>query len=429
VPKVTKIVWKNKDGAVSPAYQVRYKDRSGARRAKQFRKKRDAEEFANRISLEVQAGNHVHDRDTITVAEAAEDWLTACETGRDGKLPLERHSVRNYRSVIALHILPFLGGMKLSKLTPAHIRQLRDIDLLQGGRSRSMTARALKYLSSICNYAIVCEILGANPCRGITVEKSARHQEELKIPSKDQARRILERAAEWVQSPPRCHAHRNGVLVPVHARLSRNRCLMFYTMLRMLIGTGLRLGEARGAPRADLDLDKAMYFVRQRADEKNKIGPPKSAAGRRSIELAPGLVEDLRNWLAVASKSELIFGTSEGRPEGAQNLYKRYWLPLLVETGLARKVEENGRTRHEAEFSIHDLRHFHASVMIEAGIPIKELQVHMGHASIQITMDTYGHLFSDADAMARRRRLIASAEDNLLAPVKLIPSAQPKIST
>jgi integrase len=190
----------------------------------------------------------------------------------------------------------------------------------------------------------------------------------------------------------------------------------------------VRLSEARGATTAALNLDRQIYRLTQRADERNKIGPVKSGSGRRELELSEGLCTDLRAWLAVKPDGKLLFGNGQDRPEGMQNIYKRFWLPLLVECGLAVQTkDENGRKRHDAQFGIHDLRHFHASLMIEQGMQPKQLQEHMGHSSIQVTMDTYGHLFRDDDARARRRALIVDADAALLDAPK--PITQSKTAT
>lgn len=108
---------------------------------------------------------------------------------------------------------------------------------------------------------------------------------------------------------------------------------------------------------------------------------------------------------------DLLFGNGQGNAEGATNIYKRFWLPLLVECGLATQVKTaGGGIEHQTRFSIHDLRHFHASLMIEAGMQARQLMEHMGHSSIGVTMDVYGHLFKDDVAKARRRALVFETE-------------------
>jgi integrase len=417
MPSPRKVSWINKDGSTSIAWQVRYKDRAGRRRAKQFETRKQASEFGDTVTSAIRDGKFVPDRDTVTIAEAAERWLAACRRGRNGRDPVEAHTLRVYELLVRLHIVPFMGGLKLTALTPARVKAFRDQDLLEGGRSRPMVKKVLGALSSICREAVADELMGVNPCDGIQLVTAARHKQRVVIPSKADVQVIVARAQRWTLDPPRAEARRGGRMVPVQPRISADRALWFYTMLRFIVSTGVRLSEARGAAIADLDLDARVYRVTQRADERSKIGPVKSGAGDRELELSEGLCADLRRWLALRPESDLLFPNDAGRPEMAQNIYRRFWLPLLVECGLATRTGGAGAAvAHETELGVHDLRHFHASLMIESGMAAKPLQEHMGHASIQVTMDVYGHLFQDEDARARRRALIVGADDALLLP-------------
>ena len=404
MPKPRKIEWTNADGTPSSRWQVRYRDQAGRRRAKQFARKKEATDFADTIVAAVRAGTHVPDRDTVTVAAAAAAWLAACQSGRDGREPVEPTTLRQYDQHARLHIVPVLGGMRLAQLTPQRVRVFRDEDLLQGGRSRAMTKKVLISLSAICAEARARGQLVGNPCEGVTITRSGRQKHQVVIPTKDEVRLVLARAEAWIGE--------SGV----GRRLSRHQALWFHALLLFIVSTGVRLSEARGAACADLDREGAMYRVRGRADDRGRIGPPKSASGHRALELSDRLGAVLTRWLAVAPRGPHVFPNGQGGVESMQTIYRRYWLPLLLECGLARVVakEQGGGHQHETAFSIHDLRHFHASLQIEAGMQAKELQAHMGHASIQMTMDVYGHLFDDDGAAARRRAIVVGAVDMLL---------------
>jgi integrase len=188
-----------------------------------------------------------------------------------------------------------------------------------------------------------------------------------------------------------------------------------YSLISFLIGTGCRASEARGAPRKGLDLDAKTYRVFQRADASGKIGPPKSAAGVRTIRLSDRTVSDLREFLKEFPDGVLLFGNGKGKPESLSNIRARYWLPLLKACDLERLAQaddivdpddvEEGRA-----FGLHPLRHFRASVLRDAGLDLKEVSHALGHSSIQVTQDIYGHLFEDDEAIARQLAKINSAE-------------------
>ncbi len=111
----------------------------------------------------------------------------------------------------------------------------------------------------------------------------------------------------------------------------------------------------------------------------------------------------LRAWKLACPPTllRLVFPTENGSIHGTENIHKQCWRPLLRVLGLVAVVEG----REEPKYRLHDLRHAAASLFIEDGWTPKKVQVVLGHSSIQVTFDTYGHLFKssedDARAMAR----------------------------
>ena len=164
----------------------------------------------------------------------------------------------------------------------------------------------------------------------------------------------------------------------------------------------------RGLRWADVDLKAGELHVRQRADRYNAIGPPKSAASERSTPLLPMVVNALREWKLACPKSELdlVFPTRRGRVDSLANIVKRGWMPVQIAAGV---VTPSGKAKYSG---LHTLRHFFASWCInrraDGGLelPLKVAQDRLGHASIQITADTYGHLFPRMDDSAE----LAAAE-------------------
>jgi integrase len=131
-----------------------------------------------------------------------------------------------------------------------------------------------------------------------------------------------------------------------------------------------------------VDLDKGELRITRRVDVYGEVDAPKSTAGIRTVPLSAQLISALRA-LKVRSRfsgpGDLIFANQRGGHIGHDNLIKRQFLPLFTE-GVKR-------------FNWHALRHFAVSTWIEAGLTPKTVQTFAGHASLQITMDRYGHLF------------------------------------
>jgi integrase len=168
------------------------------------------------------------------------------------------------------------------------------------------------------------------------------------------------------------------------------------------IFTGMRLSELRGLTWGDVDLDAGIIHVRRRADQWNKSGPTKSKAGMRDIPLAPIVINTLRQWRLACPPSVLglVFPSPQGTIPRMSTCHER-WRVLLRRCALP-------------HYGFHMLRHAAASLFIKhlKWTP-KRLQAVMGHASINMTFDRYGHLFEDVTAdredMAKIEAAVRSA--------------------
>jgi integrase len=152
--------------------------------------------------------------------------------------------------------------------------------------------------------------------------------------------------------------------------------------------TGMRASELRGLTWDDVDFKRGVIHVRQRANLWGEIGAPKSAAGAREIPMSPMVVNALKEWRLACPKgvAGLVFPNGRGNVENHANIANRCFYALQIEAGM---VGADGR----AKYGLHTLRHFFASWAIERGFSPKRLQALLGHSSIQMTFDIYGHWF------------------------------------
>jgi integrase len=173
----------------------------------------------------------------------------------------------------------------------------------------------------------------------------------------------------------------------------------------------LRASEIRGLRWTDIDLKSGELHVRQRADRYNTIGPPKSAAGTRTIPLGPDVVTGLKVWKLACPKGglDLVFPTQAGSVMYHKNMLES--LALVMKA--AGVVTRSGNPK----YGLHAFRHFFASWCInrrtDGGreLPAKVVQGLLGHSSIVMTLDIYGHLFPRGDDRAE----LAAATSALLA--------------
>jgi len=230
--------------------------------------------------------------------------------------------------------------------------------------SKAMTKKVLASLRSILTHAQSRGWIEHNYARDVKLPRSRRHEEEKVIPTKAEIKLLLTKV-------PAKHKH----------------------IMVTLIFTGMRSSELRGLTWNNVDLEKGIIRIRQRADRWNEMGAPKSRAGRRDIPMTPMVRKTLTEWQKVCPKGplKLVFPNGKGNPEGHANLYHRVFKPLMVDCGI---VSGEGKPR----FSIHCLRHAAASLFIEQRWPPKKIQAVLGHSSINMTFDVYGHLFQDTEA-------------------------------
>jgi integrase len=376
---VRKRTWQNDDGSQGQSWVVAYTDQGGSRRLKSFDRRRDADAFHATVGVDVRQGLHIPDSQSILVAEAARLWLESAAT-------LERSTREQYHQHADLHIVPLLGTMKLSQLTVPAARAFED--KLASDRSPAMVRKILTSLGSILADAQERGLVAQNVVRGLRVRRRRR--------GTDAGRHLNSKlkAGVTIPTPDEIRALIGALNTHSGSIFSKYR-----PFLLTAIFTGLRASELRGLPWSNVDLKRGELHVRQRADRYNKIGPPKSDAGERAVPLTPMLINVLRAWKLACPKSDLdlAFPNSRGHVENRDNIVNRGWVPAQLAAGI---VNKNGKAKYHG---LHALRHFYASWCInrekDGGLelPPKMVQERMGHASITMTMDVYGHLFPRKD--------------------------------
>lgn len=387
---VRKRTWTTK-GVERSAWVVNYVDGQGVRRLKTFKLKKDADEFAKRSGVEVMDGVHVADSASVTVVEAGKLWLQA--RARAGR---EQTTIDQYRQHLHLHIVPFIGNEKLTSLSPPTMRKFED-DLLDSGRSPAMVRKVMVSLGSLLSDAQERGKVARNVVRDMRGRRGTSD------------RRAEKRAKGKL---------RFGTDIPTPVEIKAIVGALegrWRPLLLTAIFTGLRASELRGLTWANVDLAKRQIHVRERADRFAVIGKPKSEAGERDVPLPPIVVNTLREWKLAGTKSKagLVFPNLRGDPQALQPIVRDGFHAAQVRAGV---VTGEGDAAVAKYSGLHALRHFYASWSINRredgglGLPPKVVQERLGHASITMTMDVYGHLFPKGDDGAE----LAAAEASLL---------------
>lgn len=379
-------------GQERTAWVVDYFDQDGKRRLKTFERKKEADDYQGQVKHEVRHGIHTADSASLTLGQAADLWLDDCRAEK-----LERSTVNQRRQHIDLHIKPFLGSTKLSRLTSPMVRAFLN-DLRDGGRSEAMRRKVFTNLKTILSFA---------QDTGLVAQNVARTGRRQKRKTRDEARNMDEGADMPTKAELR--AIINGATDP------------WRPLLITAIFTGMRASELRGLKWENVDLEAGAIRVRERVDAWGVFGSPKSEAGVRDIPLAPLVVNTLRRWredqlqrradreAAAKEKGrsappvplrDLVFPNGAGNAENHANIWKRGFAPLQVELGVTVDTgarDKDGKPILKPKYGLHALRHAAASLFIEQGWTPKHVQTVMGHASIAMTYDLYGKLFKDPE--------------------------------
>lgn len=289
--------------------------------------------------------------------------------------------------------MPFIGKVKLAKLNVPFVRDFAD-KLRSDGRSPTMVKYVIRSLGSLLADAQERGLIIRNPVHELRSRRRHKHASEhhdrrgsklkigIDIPTPDEIKCILQVVT------------------------ARDRVFLLTDIF-----TGLRASEMRGLPwKGGIDFKKGELHVIQRADRFGQIGKPKTEAAERTIPLPSPVVSALREWKLACPKGllDLVFPDGNGNVEYLVYIVQCIFWPAQIAAGVTGKtVNDKGEPAIGPKYTgLHSLRHFYASWCINRKVdgglelPPKVVQQRMGHSSIVVTMDTYGHLFPRADDSA-----------------------------
>ena len=359
------------DGKSGPIYKVHYKEPlTGKRRAKSFRRQKDAQHFRDNVPKT----EYLHDADTVTVSEAAEKWLQVCEDiGRRGREPIEKSTLRPYKRH-ARYITEIIGNVKLNQIDAFACERFKN-SLLERF-SRPYAKKILTSFKGLLSEARTQGWLRGDPAENVRIMLSERKQpQHEEWPSLGEISRILKRVDQKADDKN------------LQLRKSWQRYRVF---VYVSVFSGMRPGEVLGLPWRNVLFAENAIKVDQDLNEDGTIGRPKSKHSYRTIPMGDDVMAILKAWKELCPKSELdlVFPNWQGNPESLQNVYRRCWYTLQTELGF---IDAEGKPK----YPLKDLRHVRASLEIDRQANPKEIKKLMGHSTIKITYDVYGHLFKD----------------------------------
>lgn len=369
---IRKREWRTPKGALRRAWMVDYQDKLGKRRSKQFPSKEEAAKWLRSAEFESAQDS---DNSKKTFGDAVAAWLDRGES--EG---LERSTMENYRWITDNYLLPSLAKVPLAKLDQSMLVQLRLAII--SAKSSELARRVMHTAKMILRYAMNTDVIKKSPAAKIKTAVSARHKRQPNIPSREELRMIL-------SAPAGQNLNRAG-------KFGHRRDTLDFTLAAE---SGLRPCERRGLAWAQVDLLEGRIVVLRDVKKDNTIGSCKTKASYRTVPISPKLVAKLVAWKVVCppSKEDLVFPTQTGGINEHGNLATSF-RTRLVSLGITKvKRLPDGTEKHVAKYRLYDLRHAAASWWIYKKIDLKKLTTWLGHSSIQVTFDIYGHLIDDAN--------------------------------
>lgn len=294
-----------------------------------------------------------------TVEQAWEAWYSGAKAGavtnRSGD-PYKPSALRAYERAMRLRVLPTFGCVRLSELHRPDLQEFAD-GLLAEGNSPSLIKVTLLPLRAVMRRAVARGELAANPCDGLELAAVRGRRERFASPA--EAESLIVFAPE------------------------SDRAIWATAMY-----AGLRRGELQALRAEDVDLANGVIRVEHGWDEREGEIALKSRAGRRRVPISVVLRDFLVDQRIRSPREgrELVFGRAGSAAFNAKAVQDRADV-AWSDAGLTR-------------ITLHECRHTFASLMIAAGVNAKALQTFMGHASVAITMDRYGHLMPGSEAEA-----------------------------
>lgn len=338
--------------------------------------KGEVAEELRKLQTEHDAGRLV-EVEQLTTGEYLTRWLNNTAKNTVGLQTWER-----YRQLVELHLVPIIGGVKLSKLAPLHVEQCyatmaKGTDKMDPA-SASTRKSAGVILSIALKHAVRIKLIPHNPAADVAKAKPA--EREMQFMNQPQARQFLERA-------------KGQQLLP-----------LFTTAF----GTGARQGELLGLQWPDVDFEKgSLEIKRSLAWVKGEpiLKEPKSKAGKRTITLPPFVLTALRGhreaMLKAGHIAHPVFCTRTGSYLDKKNVLRSF-RNVVKKANVAAKKKATATNAEPGlipeTIRFHDIRHTHASQLIAAGHSIKAVSRRLGHSSIDVTLRVYAHLMPDDDA-------------------------------
>ena len=288
-----------------------------------------------------------------------------------------KHTVKpntqlNVRRLLDNHILPLFGSYKLAKLTTPLIQNV--VNELADKTNKGEEGAFLYYDSlhalnkRILQYGVVMQAIPFNPAREVILPRNTQKAKREKV--KHFENQELKKFLDYLDS------------------LNLNKFRYYYenTLYKFLLATGCRINEALALSWSDIDLDNAVVHITKTLNYKQETNSPKSKTSLRDIDIDQATVSMLKQYKRRQVQEAWQLGRSE------TVVFSDFIHEYPNNRTLQTRLRTHFKRAKVTNIGFHGFRHTHASLLLNSGIPYKELQHRLGHSTLSMTMDIYSHL-------------------------------------
>jgi integrase len=351
-------------GKITTSWQARYTAPDGRDRTKRFKRKIDAESWLTTNGADLVRGAWIDPMaGKIKFRQYAKSWLTT-------KADVSARTMINIEGRLDNHAIPHFGEMEIGSVRPSDVRAF-VAKLTATGRAPSTIKATYLTTAQVFDQAVLDGIVIKTPCAGVTLPRE-RHADEMYFLTAAQ----LNELADAIDD--------------------RYRALIY------LAGYGgLRAGEIAALRISKVKILERTITVDCAASEvRGEFVVGTTKTGRSRVVGIPGFLATMigEHIGHYPTSNGFVFSAKEGGPIRHRNLYRRHFRPAVAKART--RAIQDGR-KDEAipeDLRFHDLRHTCAALLIANGRHMEEIKDHLGHSSIRVTSDRYGHLFPSAKA-------------------------------
>jgi integrase len=336
-------------------------------RTKTFTTKREAKNWTAEKTQERDTGLGIN-FNKLTIRNYLKKWLQEY-----GKPNLSPTTYDGYEMIVRKHLIPALGALNLEELKPLHIVQYQNKKLRSGrkdGKSGGLSKKTVlqhhRVLNRALKQAVMWQLLSHNPMEAVSAPTPK--QPNINFLTKQEIEELLEFAKEedsWS-----------------------------YYFIYVAVNTGMRRGELLGLSWEHVDFNKETIQVKQnlvRAKEEGMIlKSPKNRSSKRIIKIESDDIKVLIKLKKIQNENKLFFGPDYNNKHNL--VFAKANGERLYPNTATKRFSNLVKKLNFENVRLHDLRHSHATLMLQAGVHPKVVQERLGHATITTTLNTYSHV-------------------------------------